>query len=232
MTTTAKKYIPYEGEDGELYFTYCLGAEYVFSASGVEFSQRIVECSFEDGEEYYVLESAGKILPTRFSVSEVAVLLARLPYTQVEEGERVKLPLLDEEVKLFFQQLHRESNFANVNENNKLKGTEYAKTLTNRGRFADSLRLAMAEGNEAEAEDIKKKIGECDKKLAEIIKDKGVDEAILKKRPRCPICGDTGFAGGKICQCALAREDKIKAYAAAVRLAKRSSPTPGAGAAV
>lgn len=217
--TEAKK--PYIGEDGGLYFNYAVGAEYVFRAAGVEFSQRIIACEYENGKEYYRLESAGKLLPTRFSVPELEILLARLPYVQTAEGEREKLPLLKEEVKEYFAQMYKERNFANAKENEKLKGTEHGKLNNAYGTLKKKLMLAQADDRTADIAEIKKQMQENEAAREKIIKDKNVDKALLIKKIICEKCNDTGLIGEEICACAIARTEQIKAYNAALRRAAR-----------
>lgn len=50
----------------------------------------------------------------------------------------------------------------------------------------------------------------------------GIDYDVLTKKPKCKVCGDSGFtADGHMCECALARSDEIKLYNAELRLAQR-----------
>lgn len=218
---SANKISPYIGEDGELYFNYAVGAEYKFSSAGVKFIQRIVSCEYEDGKEYYRLESAGKLLPSRFSIAELETMLGRLPYEQTATGEREKLPLLKEEVEQFYAQRARERNFANAEENKKLKGTEYFKLMKACGTQKKQLMLAQAEQRTADIEELQGKIKASEESMAKLIKEKKVDLSVLSKTVDCERCYDTGFVGGEICECALERAEQIKAFNAALRRAAR-----------
>ena len=212
---------PYVGDDGRLYFNYPVGAEVEFTtAAGKRFRLRIVDCEYENRTEYYYLESAGKMLPTRFSVDKLEKQLTAAPYETIEEGELQELPLLVEEVQLYYQERTKELNFDNAEANKKLKGTPH-KAL---GRAASSLRkrlmLAEADGREEDAAQIRKDLSENAAKRAQILADKGIDYKVLTKVKDCELCGDTGIVDGKICECAIERTEQIKAFNAALRLAE------------
>lgn len=214
---------PYVGEDGRLYFNYPLGAEYEFTtAAGKRFSLRIVDCEYESGTEYYYLESAGKILPTRFSVEKLEKQLAAMYYETICEGERQELPLLLEEVESYFAERTKERNFANVEANKQLKGTEYHSLVKAQAGIRRRLMLAEADGREDDIANIKKELEQNAAARVKILAAKNIDYKVLTKVPDCPVCGDTGIVDGEICECALERAEQIKAYNAALRLSKAS----------
>lgn len=214
---------PYVGEDGRLYFNYPLGAEYEFTtAARKRFSLRIVDCEYEGGTEYYYLESAGKILPTRFSVEKLEKQLAAMPYETICEGERQELPLLLEEVESYFAERTKERNFANVEANKQLNGTDYRKLVNAQSGIRRRLMLAEADGREDDIVNIKKELEQNAAARGKILAAKNIDYKVLTKVPDCPICGDTGIVDGEICECALERAEQIKAYNAALRLSKAS----------
>lgn len=212
---------PYVGENGRMYFNYPVGAEYQFrNAAGIKFSLRIVDCDYEGGKEYYFLESAGKILPARFSVDKLEKQLAAMPYEVLYEGKRRELPLLVEEVEKYYGAKAKERDYANVQENDKLKGTMHGSLVQANGKLKKRLMLAEAEGREGDVALINKTMAENSAKIDQIRTLKGVDVKILKKIPNCELCNDTGIVDGEICACAMERAEQIKAYNAALRLAE------------
>ncbi len=212
---------PYVGEDGRLYFNYPVGAELEFrTAAGKRFSLRIVGCEYEDGKEYYHLESEGKKLPSRFSVERLEKQLNAAPCEILSAGELQELPLLVEEVQRYYEERTKERNFANVEANSKLKGTEYHKLLTATGGLKRRLMLAEADGRAADAAQIQQALDENKAKRVRILTEKGIDYKILTKVPDCELCGDTGLVDGEICKCAIERAEQIKTFNAALRLAE------------
>ncbi len=208
-------------EDGRLYFNYHVGAELEFTtAAGKRFRLRIVDCEYENGTEYYFLESAGKLLPTRFSVDKLKKQLTAAPYEVIDEGELQELPLLVEEVQLYYQERIKELNFDNAEANKKLNGTEYKSLVRAASSLKKRLMLAEADGREEDAAQIRKDLSENEAKRSKILADKGIDYKVLTKVKDCEICGDTGIVDGKICECALERTEQIKAFNAALRLAE------------
>lgn len=213
---------PYLGEDGKLYYNYCVGAEYIMaSRSGVMFSYRILDCEYEDGKEYYRIESAGKELPTRFSVEELELLLSRMNVEQTEEGERRELPLLLEEVEQYFNDKRNELKNANAEANRVLKAAGYFKLVSACGVLRKNLLRAQADGRTDDIKALRKQIKENEDKRTKILTEKKIDIKVLTKAADCKVCCDTGTVSGHICECAYQIADKIKAYNAALRLAER-----------
>lgn len=212
---------PYVGDDGRLYFNYPVGAEVEFrTAAGKRFRLRIVDCEYENGTEYYYLESAGKMLPTRFSVDKLEKQLTAAPYETIEEGELQEFPLLVEEVQLYYAERTKELNFDNAEANKKLGGTQHKALVRAAGSLKKRLMLAEADGREEDAAQIREALSENAAKRAQILADKGIDYRVLTKVKDCEICGDTGIVDGKICECAIERTEQIKAFNAALRLAE------------
>ena len=207
--------------DGRLYFNYPVGAEFEFTtAASKRFSLRIVDCEYENGTEYYYLESAGKKLPARFSVDKLEKQLTAAPYEILSAGEWQELPLLVEEVQRYYQERTKELNFDNVEANNKLKGTEYKALVRAASSLKKRLMLAEADEREADAAQIRKALSDNSVKRAQILADKGIDYKVLTKVKDCELCGDTGIVDGKICECAIERTEQIKTFNAALRMAE------------
>ena len=212
---------PYLGDDGRLYFNYPVGAEFEFSnAAGKRFSQRIVGCEYENGKEYYYIESAGKELSARFSVENLEKQLSAAPYKTLSVGELQELPLLVDEVQRYYQERTKERNFDNVEANKKLSGTQYKALVKAAGSLKKRLMLAEADGRAVDAAQIRKALSENEAKRAQILADKGIDYRVLTKVKDCEICGDAGLVNGKICECAINRTEQIKVFNAALRLAE------------
>lgn len=212
---------PYIGDDGRLYFNYPVGAEFEFrTAAGKRFSLRIVDCEYEGGKEYYFLESAGKLLPTRFSVDKLEKQLTAAPYETVRAGQLQELPLLVEEVERYYKEWTKERNFDNVEANNKLKGTAYKSLVIAAGSLKKRLMLALADGRESDVAQIRKDLSENEAKRDQILADRGIDYKVLTKAKDCELCGDMGIVDGKICECAWERAEQIKVFNAALRLSE------------
>lgn len=211
------------GENGKLYFTYNQGAEYTVKPRvGKPFVYKILSCELDEltGKEYYRIQSAGKELPARFSVSQVGLLLAKFPCTQTVEGEPQELPLLLEEVQQFFKKKGKEFSKANKAENKKLKGTDWNKSLQARAAALDNLDFYRAQGNAAKVAELEEQLSKIEAERKKILTDNNVDLKILTKQPDCEACGDTGVIDGQICACAHAMANAIKLYCAAKRLAR------------
>ncbi len=214
-----------EGEDGRLYFAFNQGAAYTFSPPFCDdFTHRILECEFEEdtGKEYYRIESAGKELPARFSVSQIKLMLAQFPNEQTEEGEPVELPLLAEEVKAFYAAKRKELARENVKENDKLKGTAWNTNLKLIKTMSANLRYYQNNGNTAQAAELAKELEKVKAEQAKLLADKKVNYRILTKAADCEACHDTGLINGEICECARAITEQVKAFNAAERLAVRA----------
>ncbi len=210
------------GADGKLYFKYNQGAEYnVIPPVGAPFTYKFLTCEWDEltKKEYYRIESAGKELPARFSVMQIEFMLCRLPCVQTAEGKAVELPLLEEEVKAFYAAKRKEMKKANVTANTKLDGTAYRKNLTEIKAITENLHYCRANGDTAKVAELEKKLGELEAEQQKILTEKGVDERVLRKQSECRECGDVGIKEGRICVCALAIADKIKAYNSELRRA-------------
>lgn len=212
------------GDNGKLYFKFNQGAEYtVTPLIDKPFVYKILSCKLDEltGKEYYRIQSAGKELPTRFSIQQVELLLAKYPCKQTAAGEPQELPLLLEEVQQFYTKKRKELSKANKAENQKLKGTEWNKNLQARAAALDNLDFYRSQGNAAKVVELEKKLAEIEDELKKILTDKGVDLKILTKQSDCDICNDTGVIDGQICACARPMANAIKLYCAAKRLTKR-----------
>lgn len=212
-----------QGPDGKLYFHFNRGAEYKFSPQYCsEFTHKITACEFDEktGKEFYRIESDGKKLPTRFCDNQITLMLAQFSNEQTAAGEPVELPLLAEEVKAFFAAKRKEVHKANVAANNKIKGTAWNGNLQKIAAAQEELRFVRANGNAVAVAELEKKLEELRTAQEKILAEKGVDLKVLTKTPDCPLCKDEGIKNGKICACALAIADKIKAYNAEIRLSR------------
>ncbi len=213
-----------KGADGKLYFTFNQGAEFEMRPPYSDvFNYRIIKCEFDEltETEYYRIESAGEELPARYSVSQLKFMLSQLPYEQKIKGDSVELPLLLEEVRAFFAAKFKELKKANIKENDKLKGTSWNSNLQAIKTISENLRYYRANGDQEKADELQANLEKLEAEQKKILTEKGVDVRILTKATDCPLCNDTGIKDGKICTCARDMADKIKAYNAELRLARR-----------
>ena len=218
------KKAPLEGEDGKLYFNYPLHAVYSFkSSAGLPlFEYEITACEYIDEEERYSLACNGTPLAGTKSLEQVRLIFGFFDYDITDPGELKELPLLDEEVRQYFEDKNKQLNKLNVEANAALKGTEYFKLKSAIEALATPLRVAKSKGDKSEVADINSKIKDLKARQAEVLKEKGIDINILTKVKECPNCYDTGFSeDGQICGCALKRAEEIKRYNAELRLARR-----------
>lgn len=221
-----------QGEDGRLYFTFNLGAEYTLRPRfGESFKYLICECEWDEATEteYFRINSAGKELPTRFTVRQVEFMLGQLLYEQTAAGKAVELPLLVEEVKAFYAAKRSEHKKANVRENEKLIGTAWNTNLKAIKGVKENLCYAVSQNNAQKVQTLGAKLAELEAEQEKILSDKDVDYRILTKAADCKECGDTGITGGRICACAIGNADKIKLYNALKRLSAATTLRGGAG---
>lgn len=215
------------GADGKLYFTFNLGAVYELRPHfGKAFTYRVIKCEFDEATEteYFYIESAGEELPNRYTVQQLNFMLAQLPHEQTVEGEPIELPLLTEEVKAFYAAKRSELKKANVRENEKLKGTTWDSNQKAVKALKEKLCYTVSENDKEQTVLIGNKIKELEAEMERLLKAKGVDERILRKVPDCPLCCDTGFVDGKLCDCARRNEQKIKTFNALKRLVASAPP--------
>lgn len=213
-----------EGEDGKLYYTYNYGAEYRFLPPfRAPFTYRIVNCELnaKTEKEYYTIESAGKILPTPFSVKTLETVLNELPYELIDEGAPTELPLIRKEILDYFDAKRKQLNAANKAENEKLKGTDYQKNLNVIKALKERLNILRSNGEDEAAEQTERKLAEAEESQRKLLSEKCVDVRILTKAANCKKCFDTGYVGDAPCECTYELADKIKAYNAQSRLNKR-----------
>lgn len=218
------KHPPIEGDDGRLYFNYPLNARYLFkSTTGAPlFEYEILSCEYVNGEERYYLACNGAMLPGYKTIEQVELIFSFYPYEITDRGEPEELPLLDEEVRLFYNDLTKELKKANSEANAKLKGTDYFRLKSQIEGLSAPLRFAKSSGDEKKAAELMKQVNDLKSKQFEILNGMGIDYDVLTKKPKCKICGDSGFvADGHMCECALARSEEIKLYNAELRLAQR-----------
>lgn len=215
------------GADGKLYFTYNLREEIkLLPPVGAPFTVRVLACEFDDDTEteYYRIESAGEELPARFSVQQLELLFAQFPHEESNAGEPEELPLLTEEVKAYYAAKRSELKKANVRENEKLKSTAWDSNQKAVKALKEKLCYTVSENDKEQTVLIGNKIKELEAEMERLLKAKGVDERILRKVPDCPLCYDTGFIVGKLCDCARRNEQKIKTFNALKRLVVSAPP--------
>lgn len=226
MMTTAKQ-IRRVGADGKLYFAFNLWATYEVQPPYDDvFNYQITELEFDEATEteYYRIESAGEELQARFSVQQLELLLAQLPYEIKESGEPVELPLLTEEVKAFYAAKRAELKLANVKENEKLKGTSWDSYQKSLKSLKEKLCYAVSQDDKEQTIMLGNKIKELEMEMENLLRVQGINEKVLRKLPDCPQCFDTGVKDGIICACARESAQKIKTFNALRRLVANTPP--------
>ncbi len=211
------------GVDGRLYYTYNVGAKYeVLPPVNAPFTYEFISCTWDapTETEYYRIKSAGKELSARFSVNQIKAMLAQFPHEKKADGEPVELPLLLSEVRTYYAAKLKQLRKANVQENEKLKGTKYNGNLQSIKTLSENLRFYVSNGDEARAKELQAELSKLEAEQAKLLDEKKVDLKILHKKADCELCNDTGIKDGQICECAYLITDKIKAYNASERLAR------------
>ncbi len=210
---------PYIGEDGRLYFNFSVGAEYELKPPiGKPFTYTILSCEYRDGKELYRIAVDGYEKKQSYDFATLNGLLHNLPCTQTSEGERQELPLLTDEIVLFYSELKKERNKLNKAENEKLKGTCYNSCITLIPQLKRTMQLALSRGDDKAASEAKAKIEKLEEDKKKVLAEKEVDVNLLIKKPFCAKCNDSGLIDGEPCQCALEAYEEIKRFAALKRL--------------
>lgn len=214
----------FEDADGRLYFHYPLHARYLSKTTTGEplFEHEITTCEYIDGKELYTLACNGAPITGAKTLEQVALILGFFDHDMTEPGERVELPLLEEEVRLFYSDLAKELKRANAETNAKLKGTEYFKLKSQIESLSTPLRIARSCGDDKKAAELEAKLNALAAEQHKILEALGVNRDVLTKKASCAVCGDCGFTPeGVICSCAVGRSEEIKKYNAELRLARR-----------
>ena len=214
----------FEGADGRLYFRYPLHARYLSKTTAGEplFEHAITACEYIDGKELYTLACNGAPITGAKTLEQVDLILGFFDHDMTEPGERVELPLLEEEVRLYYEDLAKELKKANAEANAKLKGTEYFKLKSQIESLSPPLRFARSCRDDKKAAQLEAKLNALTAEQHKILESVGVDRDLLTKKASCAVCGDSGFTpNGVICSCAIGRAEQIKKYNAELRLARR-----------
>ena len=136
----------------------------------------------------------------------------------IHPGKKMELPLLLEEVQIYYRD-------ANVNRNKQkekaealLEHTEYS-AIEQELKVLCGPRLAFAEikNDKTEIEKITNKIVELEIRKSLILNEKHISPETLEDKFVCEKCKDAGVIDGIICSCAEKRKNAIKAYCANLR---------------
>lgn len=220
-----QKLQPLEGENGRIYFNYPVHALFDFKSSDGNplFEYEVLDCELVNGEEQYRLACNGVELTGTKSLEQVRLLFGFFHYDIANPGEPKELPLLEEEVRQYYEDLAKDLNKANASVTTALKSTEYFRQKSSIELLTRSLRFAKAQRDEKKIPALQQQIKELQDKQTAILNSMGIDINILTKKCSCTICGDSGIGPkGNICQCAMDRAEEIKIYNAELRLARRN----------
>ncbi len=224
-----------EGSDGRIYFTYGKGAQYALYQGNRQILTLIIDDCMYDSEkkrEKYEISRAymgiveSSFLP--YEQSELAYLLDMGNAQEIQEGEAVEYPLIEEEVSLFFQtiKVYRDRERRTADKLMK-QIPEYRQIISAQEEVEKLLSSTVA--SVANSEDVKKadelsfRYAEICRKRGEILKDNGVDPKLFDLRAECHVCQGYGITPNGICKCAQKRGKEIKDWNAARRLARKFS---------
>lgn len=224
-----------EGNDGRIYFTYGKGAQYALFHGERNVATLIIdECLYnaeKKREEYEVSRAYSGIVEQSmlpYAQEEFEYLLNAGNGEEIEAGEAVEYPLMEEEVTSFFQtkKAYREREFRNA-EQTMRKIPEYVQCVKAQEEIQKLLSAQISSVNNSEdvrkADELSARYAMICKKRIELLNANGIDPKRYDKRPVCLKCNDYGIASDGICTCAQARKKEIKDWNAAQRLAKKLS---------
>ena len=210
------------GSDGYYYFAYNVNAAYAVKTATGTVTYEIVEAIYREGEQSYTVRVSGK-QETRHREMSLQRLNYVLKNAEVtNEGTPEELPVTKEEVELYYIRCVRLRNKRKREATAKLKeDKEYQKLLAEEKeltpKWAQAIRWENALANELE-----KRVAIINAKKRAILDKLDVRLSDLKTSEPCEVCAGKGITSkGKICECAFAIKNEIKAYCAAERLVER-----------
>lgn len=205
----------YEGEDGKLYFNFAVGLKVQLredfpGRESKEYVIEVVGCRYIGNTEYYDITRDGVPLPQPQSANRIKYLISRFGIKTLAFGERKEMPLLLDDVKLYYDYFARCKEIAQ----RKLESVPgYSLIQTELNRL--NIRLAFAEAREQkkEATALQKEIDDLNARKLKIMNSCGIDQSDLKGI-ECEFCKGKGYIGYQICDCALKRVELIKGFCA------------------
>lgn len=198
------------------------------------------------GEEMYLIVSERKEVRDylgEWTKMQLDLYLEMTSATVAEEGAAVEYPLTVPDVKRFYSARKKSRNKEIVNANKILIG-ELQTDIKGNPKKDKSGKLLYDGGIEEYRELLKEKErlekilaeryankrvvnhqehmyrSKCER-MIELMRENGISVSVYRSEPICPECRNSGVdAKGRICLCAVAREEEIKAFCAGERLKK------------
>lgn len=230
-----KKIPPRIGENGRLYFNFNVRAVYRFTdIHGQVFDYEITASEYCGTTEYYNVSVNGLSSPAPISANRLNFLLSvpssigMLNVATLNPGEPQELPLLIDEVKLFYVKQAERRAQSKKAAKQALEKTKYAETEKAIKALYAPIAFAENMGNATKSAELNSQLDTLENQRREILKKANVDLSLFEPRqPSCPKCKDFGSVDNVICSCAFARAEEIKSFAAAQRIAERLSKARG-----
>lgn len=218
------------GTDGRLYFQYNKGMQFrLKQKNGEKHFFTIEDCQLIKGNQYYIIRRTGDDFTTKNSLARMKYWLSRQLLEVVAEGKAVEMPLLIDEVKIYYASKVSERKVLQSQIKEKLKGTDYTRLKSELKYIEVPLIFAEVaiEGDNPTASDIQKyeelkaKSDALTAQINKILTAVGITEEHFKRLEVCEDCEGYGvYDDGRICDCAKARAETIKRFVAAKRLAR------------
>lgn len=208
----------YEGGDGKLYYNFAQGLKVYMHGSDCgkndEYTLEIVGCHYIGVTEYYDVARDGIRLPQPLSANRVKYLVSRYGQKTLAYGERLELPLLLDEVKLFYEVQERRRDNAK-----RMAGklSEYVALDIAARALNSKIGYAQAFENNDEANELINRQSLLRQKANAVLVENGIDPTEIEDLPRCEKCGGKGYFFNNICDCAVARTAEIKEFNAEER---------------
>lgn len=219
---------PQIGDNGYNYYTYGLGATWRVETPSFSVLYRIIEPHWDEDNEYQsftvAVESPQGVQLREMTLDRLNYLLDHsLDVVQLDVGELVLLPLMKDEVERYYQKIVRERAKRKKESNAKLKAhAEYQALLGEEKLLVSAWIQASYKGDENEIA-LKNRVSELAKKRKEIFSALEINSADLIIESECETCSEKGItAKGRICACAKAQAQYIKAYCAAERRVRQA----------
>lgn len=201
------------GEDGKLYFNFAKGLKVLMHGSdresNEEYTIEVIGCHYFGNTEYYDVARDGMQLPQPLSANRVKYLVSRYGVKTIAYGERQELPLLLEEVKLFYEVQERARENVRTQA---CKISEYVALNVAARALNSKIGYVQAFGHDDEAAALGIQQAELQRRAASVLIEHGIEPNLLAEPPKCVRCGGKGYVANAICDCAIARSDEIKRF--------------------
>lgn len=227
-------------DDGRLYFRHNVGAVYelharAFGSAAGELrtigTVTVESCELDSlGRERYSLlfTYAGGTRENcvQHTLKQFDTILKEGSYTVLEEGKPCELPLLPEEVRIYYDRRASERKKAKKKAEEQLAivkegETESEWAALERQRKGLCFKIAKLAAAHEDFPDERGELAELEKKEAELLKELEIDATLFASEKVCPLCENKRIIDGRICSCAEDEREEIKRFNAAERNGKK-----------